>query len=80
MSRDYKNHYCLLTDRSESTVVFWATLSCLLTDQLLSFDRPARVRESNIYKSCRWFFVLTNRFITILNQVGCGKHRREMVR
>jgi hypothetical protein len=72
MSRDYKNHYCLLTDRSESTVVFWATLSCLLTDQLLSFDRPARLRESNIYKSCRWFLGLTNLYNHILTKQAVG--------
>jgi hypothetical protein len=79
MSRDYKNHYCLLTDQIESTVVFWATIYCLLNDQLLSFDRPIKPKKTNIYKGRRWFFCLTNRFITILNQVGCGKHRREVM-
>lgn len=79
MSRDYKNHYCLLTDQIESTVVFWATFYCLMTDRLLSFDRPIKFKKTNIYKGRRCFFCLTNRFITILNQVGCGKHRREVM-
>lgn len=53
MSLGLKNTYCVLGDQCETTIVFWATMYCVMADRLLCIGRPVKSQVFNIYKACK---------------------------